>query len=225
MDLELAKVLAGMGGLVAGVGVFTSWAAVLIGAVLIYVGLSAYVERLGDVVAKDNAVKRLLYVVFASVAFAVAQSATGFSLMSPRGLGLGWCGAGRGCGRLGGGVDPAGGLRLQDAAVAYANEGDSRRGALRRRQHVVLMGLCAYHRAHRRGPPLRGIHPDRRRLPHRKASEVEHGGCPLSGRRSCESPAATSSHLVKREPVFFQLLYQLDELLNSSLEDGLPLLS
>ncbi len=82
MDLELAKVLAGVGGLVAGVGVFTSWAAVLIGAVLIYVGLSAYVEKLGDVVAKDNAVKWLLYVVFASVAFAVAQSAAGFSLMS-----------------------------------------------------------------------------------------------------------------------------------------------
>jgi uncharacterized membrane protein len=81
MDLELAKVLAGVGGLVAGVGVFTNWAAVLIGGVLIYMGLSTYVERLGDVVAKDNAVKWLLYVVFASVAFAVAQSAAGFSLM------------------------------------------------------------------------------------------------------------------------------------------------
>jgi uncharacterized membrane protein len=82
MDMELAKVLAGVGGLVAGVGVFTNWAAVLIGAVLIYVGLSAYVEKLGDDVAKDNAVKWLLYVVFASVAFAVAQSATSFSLVS-----------------------------------------------------------------------------------------------------------------------------------------------
>ncbi|MFZ8839419.1 MAG: DUF996 domain-containing protein [Pyrobaculum sp.] len=82
MDLELAKVLAGVGGLVAGVGVFTNWVAVLIGAVLIYVGLSAYVERLGDVVAKDDALKWLLYVVFASAAFAVAQSATSFSLMS-----------------------------------------------------------------------------------------------------------------------------------------------
>jgi len=82
MDLELAKVLAGVGGLVAGVGVFTNWVAALIGAVLIYVGLSAYVEKLGDVVAKDNAVKWLVYVVFASVAFAVAQSATGFSLLS-----------------------------------------------------------------------------------------------------------------------------------------------
>lgn len=80
--MELAKVLAGVGGLVAGVGVFTNWAAVLIGAVLIYVGLSAYVEKLGDDVAKDNAVKWLLYVVFASVAFAVAQSATSFSLVS-----------------------------------------------------------------------------------------------------------------------------------------------
>jgi uncharacterized membrane protein len=82
MDMELAKVLAGVGGLVAGVGVFTNWAAVLIGAVLIYVGLPAYVERLGDVVAKDDALMWLLYVVLASVAFAMAQSATGFSLMS-----------------------------------------------------------------------------------------------------------------------------------------------
>jgi uncharacterized membrane protein len=57
MDLELAKVLAGVGGPVASVGVFTYWAAALIGAVLIYVGLSAYVEKRGDVVAKDNAVK------------------------------------------------------------------------------------------------------------------------------------------------------------------------
>jgi uncharacterized membrane protein len=70
--------------LVAGVGVFTNWAAVLIGAVLIYVGLSAHVEKLSDVVAKDKAVRWLLYVVFASVAFAVAQSAAGFSLMSLR---------------------------------------------------------------------------------------------------------------------------------------------
>ncbi len=54
MDLELAKVLAGMGGLVAGVGVFTNWAAALIGALLIYVGLSAYVEKLGDVVPKTT---------------------------------------------------------------------------------------------------------------------------------------------------------------------------
>ncbi|MFZ8806813.1 MAG: DUF996 domain-containing protein [Pyrobaculum sp.] len=82
MDLELAKVLAGVGGLVAGVGVFTNWVAALIGAVLIYVGLSAYVEKLGDVVARDDAVKWLVHVVFASVAFAVAQSATGFSLLS-----------------------------------------------------------------------------------------------------------------------------------------------
>jgi len=82
MDLELARVLAGVGGLVAGVGVFTSWVAVLTGAVLIYVGLSAYVEKLGDVVAKDNAVMWLLYVVFASAAFTVARSATGFSLVS-----------------------------------------------------------------------------------------------------------------------------------------------
>jgi len=82
MDLELAKVLAGVGGLVAGVGVVTNWAATLIGAVFIYVGLSAYVEKLGDVVAKDNTVKWLVYVVFASVVFAVAQTVAGFSLLS-----------------------------------------------------------------------------------------------------------------------------------------------
>jgi len=82
MDLELAKVLAGVGGLVAAVGVFTHWVTALIGVVLIYVGLSAYVERLGDAAAKDNAVRWLVYVVFASVAFAVAQTVAGFSLLS-----------------------------------------------------------------------------------------------------------------------------------------------
>jgi len=54
MDLELAKVLAGVGGLVAGVGVFTNWAAALIGDVLIYVGLSAYVEKLATSLPKTT---------------------------------------------------------------------------------------------------------------------------------------------------------------------------
>jgi Predicted membrane protein len=49
---------------------------------LIYVGLSADVEKLGDIVARDDAVRWLVYVIFASVAFAVAQSATGFYLLS-----------------------------------------------------------------------------------------------------------------------------------------------
>jgi len=82
MDPELAKVLAGLGGIVAGLGVLTNWVATLVGAVLIYLGLSEYANRLGDPSVRDNATRWLIYVAFASVAFAVAYSAVGFSIFS-----------------------------------------------------------------------------------------------------------------------------------------------
>ena len=82
MDFELAKVLAGLGGIVAGVGVLINWIATLVGAILIYLGLSEYARQLGDSTARDNATRWLIYVAFASVAFTVAYSALGFSLFS-----------------------------------------------------------------------------------------------------------------------------------------------
>ncbi|MEM3995467.1 MAG: hypothetical protein QXP31_00210 [Pyrobaculum sp.] len=75
MDFELAKVLASVGGFVAAAGVVTHWALVIVGAVLLYLGLSAYVEREGDQSAKNNVLYWLIYVVFASVAYAAAHAA------------------------------------------------------------------------------------------------------------------------------------------------------
>ncbi|MEM1597016.1 MAG: DUF996 domain-containing protein [Pyrobaculum sp.] len=80
MDFELAKVLASVGGFVAAAGVVTHWALVIVGAVLLYLGLSAYVEREGDQSAKNNVLYWLIYVVFASVAYAAAHAAFGFPM-------------------------------------------------------------------------------------------------------------------------------------------------
>ncbi len=47
MDPDLAKALAGLGGIAAGVEVLASWIATLVGTVLIYLDLSEYAELLG----------------------------------------------------------------------------------------------------------------------------------------------------------------------------------
>ncbi|GEM_PF-4512657 len=47
MDPDLAKALAGLGGIAAGVEVLASWIVTLVGTVLIYLDLSEDAERLG----------------------------------------------------------------------------------------------------------------------------------------------------------------------------------
>ncbi|MEZ0319652.1 MAG: DUF996 domain-containing protein [Pyrobaculum sp.] len=85
MDFELAKILAALGGFIAAAGVVTHWTLVIVGAVLLYIGLTAYAEQLGGPAAKRDLLYWLIYVVFASVAYIVAYAAFDVAVWDVRG--------------------------------------------------------------------------------------------------------------------------------------------
>ena len=74
MDPDLAKLLGGLGAFVAAAGFFAGWPAVIVGAVLLYIGLSEL--RAGGA----DLSKWLVYAILAAVAFGIAHMALGFSL-------------------------------------------------------------------------------------------------------------------------------------------------